>query len=461
MSDEYLHPAEDRVVGVTVSTVELPHSIEAEREVLAAVLVEPSAVSHVTTMPEWAWYALRHQLIAQAIRSLHARSVPVDPVTLQHEMAQLGLYERAGGARAIGELLDRSGTIANVGHYAAIVRDKALQRRIIEATRQVEVAASSGYDGAFDAALQELQRRQAERVEALRPQESWATACEANVVDAMPGAPPQRVVRTGLQPLDEHLPAGGLEAGWLCVVIAPPGTGKTLFSLGNVTRSVCEAGGSVLYVALSDAGVRRLNLRMLAGVSGVPERAAKRRDMTPWQISSWQQAADQVARWRLHVERIRSADDIAARARVIAQRQGLDLVVVDYIQRVRSGMRDRFADIEHATGTLQDLAVDLGVPVMALSQPSTAARREKKAITAADAKGSGAIEEDADLVLLLQRGAKRADGAIPAGLEILKGRDVEPRVWAVEEVVDAKTRQLIEPACGWRWDMRHMRMEAM
>lgn len=455
------HPA-DTVVSVSALGVELPHSIEAEREVLAAALVDPSAVEYVVAMPDWAWYAERHRIIALAMGELKARGVPVDPVTLQQALRDLGQYQRVGEARAIGELLDRAGTIANVEHYVAIVRDKALRRRIVEAARDVEAACSSGYDAEFESALMRLRERQAERVEMSRPVESWASASAANVLAVDPEAAPRRIVPTGIEELDGYLPAGGLEGGNLCVLIAPPGTGKTLFALGNVVRTNCEAEPRrrVLYVALADAGVRRLNLRMLAGLSGVPERAAKRRDMTPYQHSAWAHAADELARWPLRVERLRSADEIAARARSLAAREGLDLVVVDYVQRVRNGHRDGFRDIEHTTSTLQDLAVELDVPVLAISQPSTEARRSGKAIKAADAKGAGAIEEDADLVLLLQRGKKRADGSIPAGLEVLKGRDVEPRLWSAEEVRDPKAPHAapLHEACGWTWDMRAMRM---
>lgn len=446
------HPAERTADLVT--RIKPPHSLEAEQEILAAVFLDPNAIEILAARLAAAdLYLERHQRLYAGMLALHRRSSVIDVVTLGQEMRDRGEFDRIGGARGITELLDRAGTVAHIPHYIGIVLEKATRRRVLLAAQALEVAAHSYADGDLERAIADVEEAKLARIETLTPTESWSVATHENAAVVDPSAPPRRIVSSGIGPLDEHLPSGGFEGGWLVIGMSPPGGGKTTYAFGNVARPVCEAGGSVLYVALSDAGVRRLNLKMMAGVSGVPERAAKRRDMTPNQLQDWAAAADNIASWKLRIERLRSVRDIALCARTISRRMGLDLIVVDYIQRVRNGQRDGWQDIAETTGTLQDLALELDVPVLALSQPSTDARRSGKVIKASDAKGGGSIEEDADLVLSLLRGEtdRRA-----AGLAILKGRDVMPRLWAAE---DGTANGRMQSACGWKWDIRSMRLE--
>lgn len=118
-----------------------PHSLEAEREVLAAALLDRAGVEQVLAVPLSAWYVERHQILAAAIAAMVEAATPIDPVTLAEALKSRGQWERVGGARAIGELMDRMGTVANVEHYARVIVDKARLRRIIDVARSVEVAA--------------------------------------------------------------------------------------------------------------------------------------------------------------------------------------------------------------------------------------------------------------------------------------------------------------------------------
>lgn len=155
------HPA-DTVVHVDARSAPTPpHSLEAEREVLAAVLVDASAVDHVAAIPPLAWYFERHQVIAAAMLALRDQGSPIDPVVLQQALKDRGQYERIGGARAIGELLDRAGTCANVEAYVRIIVDKARLRRVIDAARALEVAAHQDVDDvdAFVANADETMRQ--------------------------------------------------------------------------------------------------------------------------------------------------------------------------------------------------------------------------------------------------------------------------------------------------------------
>lgn len=121
-----------------------PHSLEAEREVLAAALVDPDVLEDLSELRPAAFYFERHQILARCMLQLAEAGTAVDPVTLQQRLKDAGVYERVGGARAIGELLDRAGTCANIEHYCAIVKRMHAARAIIDCARDIEVAGLQG-----------------------------------------------------------------------------------------------------------------------------------------------------------------------------------------------------------------------------------------------------------------------------------------------------------------------------
>ncbi len=430
-----------------------PHSLDAEREVLSAVFIDPSAMDKLSGLRPDEFYFERHQGIFTVLADLHSDGRALDLVTVQQALKDRGLYEKVGGARTLGELLERGGTAQNIEHYRRIVQEKAALRRVSDAVADVGTAVHSNFDGAVDGALERLEIAKQQRRSLLSPVESWAAATLANAASVERDAAPQVVVSTGLAELDRYLPAGGYEGGNLIVIIGPPKTGKTTYALGTLTRNCCEQGRRVLYSALSDAGLRRLNRKMMCGVSGVPDKAVKRRDLSDRQYAEWVTAADHISEWKLHIERNPDPRAIVSRAKVLAAEGDLALVVVDYLQRTKTGAREMWQDMAAATGIFQDGAVDLDIPFVVLSQPTTEARRTGKKIRASDTKGGGTSEEDGDLVILLQKG-RNDPGA--AGLEILAGRDVEPYTWHAESaIIDGKSVS----ACGWRWNYRTMRLE--
>jgi len=451
--------------------LQAPHSLEAEREVLSAVFVETTVATLdmiAAELQDGDWFFERHKYIYQGMMGLREKKIPVDPVTLQQALIDRGTYQLAGGARAIGELLDRAGTIANVKHYIAIVKQKAVLRRFYEVAQKIEVAAL-GDVADIETFVKEAETTWAGAIrerERLNTGPDWGDATVINVDEL--DKPPSNVwsVPTGLDPFDNYLPLRGLEPGWLVVAMCGPGAGKTSFALGNVTRATCEKGGGVVYFS-AEMGQSRLNQRMIAGVSGVSSRAVKRRGTpegpTQDQYTAWMNGGIQIAEWPLEVYRTGPVDSMVSRLRAIRDRGvgrhrvPLRLAIVDYIQRVKNGHKNGFDDIAHTMHQLQDAAseTDLNIPILALSQPSTDARRTKKKTTGADAKGSGAIEEDCDLFIVINRGMVDRDAV---GFEIVKGRDVDPYEWHAEDVMEKGTVKW--HACGWRWDKKHMRFVA-
>ena len=439
-----------------------PHSLEAEREVIASVLLNEEHLDALSerVRPE-DFYIERYRIIWESFGRLRKAKIPIDTVTVAESIRGEGKLDKIGGVRSISETIDRGGLSANCLHYAATVQAKAALRKLLDTARAIEVRALGDMhqtevpeffaeaERDIGVALKEARR--------LTPGESWSAVTISNVERAF--KPPEivEVIRTGIHRFDAYLPAGGFEPGWLVIGMAPPGVGKTTFALGNPSREALLEDKGVVYFS-AEMRAPRLNIRMLAGESGVSTRALKRGDMTSDQRERWSEAGDRIAAWPLQVEPVKGVDEIAATLRaardngVGPRKRPLRFGVVDYVQRVRNGYKNRFEDIEYTMNTLQSLALELEIPILALSQPSTDARRTKKALSAADAKGSGSIEEDCDLLIILERGVNDRDAA---GINIDKGREVSPMYWPAEDCTVGK-RELT--ACGWRWDERYMRM---
>ena len=396
-----------------------PASVEAEREVLAAGLLEPGLWARVeVALGPGDFYLERHQYMAQAMTALGRAGIPIDPVTLRQALEDSGRLERMGGVRSISELLDRAGTCANVMSYVDIVRAKSLARTLLAETVALEQAVAEAHHIGHDP--DELAGSLAQRVGRLgdlvsrvgaRPRPARAAMLEQIIREASdPEAEVStRVVPCGIGPLDAGM-GGGLRGGWLVVVLGHSGAGKTAFAIGNVLRHACELGLRAFVVELEMTEPELLT-RLLAGKSGVAARAFARRDVQPGQVSSLWGAADEIARWRFEVdERASSMGQVASRARAMARDGGLDLVVIDYLQLMAGDDDDRTQGLERVTRGSKLLAKELDVPVVLLSQVTLQAGRTKGALGAADGRGAQSIQADADIIIVPDNG-NRPDGS--------------------------------------------------
>lgn len=382
--------------------------VEAEREVLAcAMLVDAvEALRVLSLVPMEAWYSERHRAIAEAMHAVASQGDIVEAVSVSMAMKAAGTWERWGEWKAIGEIMERVGTVGNVGHYARGVVAKWRLRKVQAAGAAMQIAAAQGVDVG-----EVIARCRAELDEAgVSPD---AEVPEAERVEAMleriRNPTLRRVYSTGLPKLDEKLD-GGIRGGWLVIVLAPPKAGKTALVGNGLAHAVMQAGERVaIWGEMSEA---ELMERWLARESGVPPRAQRNGDLTSWQWSAVAGAADRMARWRWTVRDLGPVDRIAEQARVLkASKGGLGLVVVDYLQLVSNGHENRTLDLEHTTRTLKLLARELDIPVIAVSQPGAETARAKLELGLHDGKGSSSIASDCDLMLVPVRDAQDPERA--------------------------------------------------
>jgi replicative DNA helicase len=414
-----------------------PYSAEAEMAVLGGVLLRNEALDLVRDLLDVDdFHQPAHQRIFRACCGLYDRGENVDPVTLRNELQALELLPDSGGAPYIERLLDEVHTTANIEQYARIVAEKALLRRMLGATHEIQgmIFDNRGDDGAPLAAEQILDRSQQAVFAVAR--ETVRSPYEAldEVIhhaldyanqrllsgDALAGHP------TGFADLDAR--TSGLQAGQLIIVAARPGMGKTSLALNIGVHVALRRKLPVLLFSLEMSAVQ-IGLRILCSESTVPlQRIVEGRLGDP-ELHKLVDAAARLDEAPLFLDDggAININTIRAKARRLkAERGALGLVIVDYLQLIR-GVKDyeiREREIAELSRGLKLLAKELECPVMALSQLNRQVEgREDKRPRPSDLRESGALEQDADLILFLYRhGAYDESTAEPNRVEVIIGK---------------------------------------
>ncbi len=415
---------------------DLPHNLEAEQAVLGAVLIEETAFDQVAPLlKSQDFYLLAHQHIFSAFEELAREAKTIDSVLVQQRLDARGLL---GGAvpRELPFALSRGlGTAANVAHYAEVVADLARLRRMMLTAQAV---VERGYEAGarvrdfLEQSQQEVfTAAQGGTVETLRPfSEAMAVALdrlEAIHKRALEGLSPITGVATGLPRLDEL--TLGLQPGALTIIAARPSVGKTAFALNVAGHAATRHEKRVAFFSL-EMPSDQLALRLLASEAKLDsERVAKgalaRHD--------WERIAvegDRLARAQIWFDDtfVLTPVDLRSKCRKLKREGGLDLVIVDYLQLMHApsdrSNQSREQEIATISRSLKALAKELSIPVVAVSQLNRAVeKRRGERPMLADLRESGAIEQDADIVVFLHRPeSDKDDGAANFNAEV---QDVE------------------------------------
>lgn len=389
-----------------------PQDVAAEQAVLGGMLLSKDAIADVLEkLRPSDFYRPAHQNIYDAILDLYARGEPADAVTVAAELDRRGLLRRVGGAPYLHTLISTVPTAANAGYYAGIIAEKALLRRLVEAgTRIVQY----GYAGADGADVSEIvDRAQAEIYDVTEGRQSedfvaledllQPTMDEIDAIASQGGI--ARGVPTGFHELDEI--TNGLHPGQMIVIAARPGVGKSTLGL-DFLRS-CSIKHRMTSVIFSlEMSKSEIVMRLLSA-----EAKIKLADMRSGRMSDddWTRLArrmSEISEAPLFIDDSPNMMmmEIRAKARRLKQKHDLRLIVIDYLQLMTSGKKveSRQQEVSEFSRQLKLLAKELEVPVVAMSQLNRGPeqRTDKKPMLA-DLRESGAIEQDADLVILLHR----------------------------------------------------------
>jgi replicative DNA helicase len=389
-----------------------PQNLEAEQGVLGSILLDNEVLHDIIPIlrPEH-FYRDSHQVLYRAIRDLYDAAKAIDSITLEEELRRRDELDKVGGLEAILQIYASVPHSANARYYAQIVREKAVARELIETANEM---LRDGYSNTYSA--EELLTNAERRVFAIAEDQVSGDTIElkdviaeamARIDTRVSSRHPLTGVGTGFLDLDDI--TGGFQGAQLVIVAARPSMGKTAFALNICEHAAIEQRLPALFVSL-EMGQLELAERLLcarARVDGHKLRTGKglsHGDMI--QLSRGYEELRSGAPLLIDDTPARNMLQITANARRLKLRQKIGLVVVDYIQLVdaeeqRDSRQEQIAKISRR---LKTLARELEVPVIALSQLNRAVEsREDRRPRMADLRESGAIEQDADLVILLHR----------------------------------------------------------
>jgi replicative DNA helicase len=389
-----------------------PHNVEAEASLLGAILLSKEAMSIAQErgLRGEEFYKPIHQFIFDAMRALNIAGEPIDAVTVADELRRGGQLDTVGGVEALVALQNATPSVTSAERYARIVRDTAALRRLIATAADI---AEIGYSGPDDVAraLDDAESRifdvsernvgdTSKRLEALMSETMEQLEHRASSRETITG------LATGLHDLDRILL--GFQPGTLNILGARPAMGKSALALRMAVHAAQAAAAPVLFFSL-EMGATELAQRVLASEARVDATLLRNGRVTQ---NDWQKIG--LALGTLSVPLIiddspgTSVAAIRARARRTVSREGgLALIVIDYLQLMGADdnkPENRQLEVSEISRKLKLLAREFGIPVLALSQLSRALEsRSDKRPTLSDLRESGALEQDADVVMFLYR----------------------------------------------------------
>lgn len=388
-------------------------SIDCEQSIIGGLLLDPASFDLIGDMiSEGDFYREDHRRIFRQVALMHHQGRPVDVVTVADELDMAGESESTGGLAYLGEIAANTPSAANIKRYAEVVRDKRLLRDLLAASSEVaDLARQAGPETAaqrIEASQEKLLALSAKHQAQREPEEIGAA------LPRLLGAIEQRRERqgqiaglsTGFTDFDQK--TNGLQGGDLVIVAGRPSMGKSCFAL-NIAENVAIAGGTVLVFSL-EMSIDQLTQRSIASVGGLSLSVLKSGELTDEDDTRLSFALSKLHKAKLVIDDT-AAPTIAhmrSRARRVQRRSGLNLVVVDYIQLIGSTdfrkAGNRNEEIGQITRGLKLMARELNVPVVALSQLSRdVEKRPDKRPMMSDLRESGAIEQDADVIVMMYR----------------------------------------------------------
>ncbi len=386
-----------------------PHSMEAEESVLGAVLISSEAadVALERLHPE-DFYKPAHQSIFAAIAALFDSNEPIDAVTVTEGLRRIGSLDQVGGIGYVTALSDAVPTSANVAHYVGIVEEHALRRRLMRAAAHIGTVATAvdqPIEEVLESAEQTVYAVSDRRIgDGLAPIEPLIFPAIERAEELYGKGAEITGLSTGFVDLNDKL--AGLHPANLLVIAARPGMGKTALAL-CIAKNVAVRDVPVAVFSL-EMSREEVVSRLLCAQGSVDSSKLRTGRLTDGDFARLSHAASSLYQRPIYVDDSPglTVTEIRAKCRRLARRPGLGLVVVDYLQLMSmpGGGENRQQEIATISRHLKNLARELHVPVIAVSQLNRSMEaREDKRPRLSDLRESGAIEQDADVVMFIYR----------------------------------------------------------
>ena len=393
-----------------------PHSLEAEASVLGGLLLDNSAWDRIGDLVRAVdFYRADHRIIFECIAKLIDNGRPADVVTVFEALQSLGRSDEVGGVAYLNTLAHETPSAANIRRYAEIVRDRAILRHLVSVSDQIATQALNPAGKETRQILDEAESQIFQIGEAgSRASGGFQDFHDvlARVVDKIddlyqsPNASDVTGVPAGSHDLDEK--TAGMQPGDLLIVAGRPSMGKTSLAL-NIAEHVAIVEQAPVAVFSMEMGAEQLAMRVLCSVGRLDAQKVRTGRLTEDDWTRLTQAMSKMKQARLYIDETPALNPLELRSRarrLSRQYGGLGLIVVDYLQLMSasSSGENRTTEISEITRSLKSLAKELGCPVLALSQLNrTVEQRTDKRPVMSDLRESGAIEQDADVIIFIYR----------------------------------------------------------
>ena len=396
-----------------------PHSLEAEMSVLGAMLLAPEATGiAVQYLDADCFYRPQHRALFGTLVKLYDENKPVDLVILREALRASGKLEEVGGDSYLVTLADAVPTLANAEYYARVVKEKALLRGLIQASAEI-IRDAQGQSGPVDDILDRCEKRifdVAEKKIVNQAQDIRTILSQLIQVLDFQGGRAITGVETGLHDLDDR--TRGLQPGEMIVLAARPSVGKSALALNIAEHVACDRGIPVGFFSL-EMSKEELVLRLLSSRARVDGQRLRKGILSDAEATRVKDACDYLYKTPLYIDDTAALRvlDLRAKARRLCLKHDIKLIVVDYLQLMTApGSESRQVEVANISRGIKALARELTVPVLAVAQlrrPAQNQPREGVVPQLSDLRESGAIEQDADVVLMLDREATRLKFGTP------------------------------------------------
>jgi len=391
----------------------LPQAIEVEEAVLGALLFEKEAIVDVADLltPE-SFYRPQHQEIYRAIEQLFKEGHPIDIIAVTDVLRKAGKLEMVGGPVYLGELTTKINSAANLEYHARILSEYALKRDLIRISEEIQQKAIENKTDVFELldyaehsffkVSEKNIRRNYLDIQSVIQQSLRELANKKDMNDGLTGVP------TGFTELDRYT------AGWqksdLIIIAARPGMGKTAFILSALRNAAVDFNLPVAVFSLEMSAVQLIN-RLIAAEAEISSTQLKQGKLSEAEWSRMHQRIAKLEQSKIFIDDTPALSvlELRAKARRLKAQHNIQLIAVDYLQLMSGGEQgnkgNREQEIAYISRSLKNIAKELDIPVIALSQLSRAVEQRggDKRPQLSDLRESGSIEQDADLVLFLYR----------------------------------------------------------
>ncbi len=390
----------------------MPHNIDAEKSVLGSMFLTKYALQKaMESLTPDSFFLDSNAKIFEVLCSLTNKNIPIDMTTVTAELDKQKILKSIGDVEYLAEIINYVPTAANIDEYIKIVEEKAVLRRLIDVATDI---ASEGYSskGSLSDVLDDAERKMLSVVKARKGSEfrtiqDVLTKTQNDLEKLSQSKSDITGIPTGYRDIDRV--TSGLQKNELIIIAARPAMGKTAFALNLATNVAINTGKTVALFNM-EMGAEQLALRMLANLGQVNQGKLRNGRLEHNDWKGVNEGISRLAETNMYIDDTpgMTISEIRAKCRRLASsKEGLDLIIIDYLQLISGSDKwggNRQQEVAEISRSLKTLAMELGIPIVALAQLSrTVESREDKRPLLSDLRESGSIEQDADVVAFLYR----------------------------------------------------------